>query len=60
VVEAPKGPPPAKPVYIYHAANQRVVEHQNDGSSTRKVLMEGSAQMGIPYQDPGTPVVQFR
>ena len=64
VVEEPKGPPPppkSKPIYMYHSAFSRVVEHKNDGSSLRRVLTEGSAQVGLPFQDENRPtVVEFR
>jgi pilus assembly protein CpaB len=60
IVEEPKAPPPPKPIYIYHAQTSRVVQHQNDGTSSRKVLTESSAQMGIPSQDFGPTTVQFR
>jgi pilus assembly protein CpaB len=59
IVEAPK-PPPPKPIYIYRAAIPKVVQHETDGTSARKVLTEGSAEMGIPSMDRGPYPMQFR
>jgi pilus assembly protein CpaB len=59
VVEAPRQLP-AKPIYIYRSAFQRVVEHQNDGTSARKVITESSADMGLPTQDDFRTTGAFR
>jgi pilus assembly protein CpaB len=67
VVEEVKGPPPPKPIYVYHAASSMLTEHRNDGTSARRILTQGSAQMAIPTQvqelrsqDFGSPPVQVR
>jgi pilus assembly protein CpaB len=59
IVEAPK-PPGPKPIYIYRSAFARIIEHQNDGSSARKVITEGTSAMGIPSQDEFQPTGAFR
>jgi pilus assembly protein CpaB len=60
VVEEPKAPPKPKPVYMYHTALQRVVEHLNDGTSARRVITQGSSQMGIPWQEEFRSAGEFR
>jgi pilus assembly protein CpaB len=63
VVEAPKSPA-ARPIYVYHPALHRIVEHQNDGTLVRKVISPGSTMMGTPWPDdsypPPTQEPQFR
>jgi hypothetical protein len=60
IVEEPKGPPPAKPIYVYRSYVQSVTEHKNDGTSARRVITQGSADMVQPPQDGFRTTTEFR
>jgi len=58
-VEAPK-PLTPKPIFVYHAHYSKVVQHETDGTSGRRVLTEGTGQTSFPSTDRGPYSMEVR